>query len=288
MTALRAPRRPVGVGPRLCQVPALALDDPDLTPADLRTLLALGRFTDAAGYCWPGQKELAEIFGEVTRQAISKRILRLVRLGWVEKTERRTPRGSQITNGYRVRFDMTPDQLDVIFDRRAEGLDEADPEACQRKVDSAEDGDSGPGGAVDKSAFLSTESCGGATSKEVAGAQPHGSCAIERTVNVPINEGARARENRDGEKGPVFEAVRTGFAAAFGEDKAASWIDRADVAEERPGGTIVLTGANPYAAEKLGNEYAFGLSELLGRPVRVLRPDGSVVRDVDAKPRPPP
>jgi hypothetical protein len=101
----------------------------------------------------------------------------------------------------------------------------------------------------------------------------------------------RARAHAPAREGVLFEEVRAAFAAEFGEAAAVSWIDPAAVTTDdtnglgegaaSPAGAICITGCNVYAANKLGQEYAFALAVALKRAVTVRRPDGSIVRSVD-------
>jgi len=93
-------------GPRYCVVPAAALDDPRLADIDYKTLLVLGFYADKHGWCHPYQRDLCERMGVKSRQAVSKRIGRLVQFGYVERYAQASKKGAQIANRYRVRFDL--------------------------------------------------------------------------------------------------------------------------------------------------------------------------------------
>lgn len=96
-------------GPRLCVMPAGALEDViagQMSEADLRVLAALGTFTDRQGWTHPiRQERLADRCG-FRREQVCRSLRRLEWLGWVQvKRAERTDRPS----AYRVRLD--PDDL---------------------------------------------------------------------------------------------------------------------------------------------------------------------------------
>jgi predicted transcriptional regulator len=87
-----------------------AVFDRRLSATDIRVLAALGTFTNKAGWCYPKQKTIAERIG-VARTTVTAAINNLVACGWVEKQARTGDAGGKISCLYRVKLDVSPDDI---------------------------------------------------------------------------------------------------------------------------------------------------------------------------------
>ena len=94
---------------RFSIIPAVALDDPRMTPALLKLLCVLGTYGNKQGYCWPKRETLARRLGGISKPAISQGIRKLKDLGYLEVTARYGTDGGQKQNCYRILFDVTPE-----------------------------------------------------------------------------------------------------------------------------------------------------------------------------------
>lgn len=94
---------------RFSIIPARAVTDLRVTPALLRTLALIGTYGDKDGWCFPSLRLLGTTLA-VSPQAISKNILRLVELGYLEVRPRYRKDGGRTSNEIRLRFDSTPPQ----------------------------------------------------------------------------------------------------------------------------------------------------------------------------------
>jgi hypothetical protein len=92
-------------------VPIRAITDKTLTDACFRTLAVLCSYCNRAGITWVSQKRLAEDM-KVSRQAITKQLVKLRAAGYVEIT-RKGFRGER-SNTLRVVFDTTLSAQDAI------------------------------------------------------------------------------------------------------------------------------------------------------------------------------
>lgn len=92
---------------RLSMIPSDALDDVRMSPAALRVLMAIGSYADVkTGICYPRQQTIAARLG-IARQAVSRQLAALVRLGYIELVEhRRGTNGQQLSSVYRVVLDF--------------------------------------------------------------------------------------------------------------------------------------------------------------------------------------
>ncbi len=74
--------------PNLCIIPVRALSDPEMTPTQLRALLAIGHFSDAHGNnVWAANKTLSEIAGLDVRH-FRRAVVALIERGYVRKIVR--------------------------------------------------------------------------------------------------------------------------------------------------------------------------------------------------------
>ena len=98
---------------RFAVVPARAIDDARLRPAALRMLCALGTYGDRDGRCFPALPTIGRRLA-ISKQAVSKQLLELCRLGYLEILPRLRRDGSTSSNAYRLIFDA---DLAAIYDR---------------------------------------------------------------------------------------------------------------------------------------------------------------------------
>lgn len=94
---------------RFSIIPAVALEDPRMTPALLKLLGVLGTYGNKYGYCWPKRETLARRLGGISKPAVSQGIRKLKELGYIEVTSRYRSDGAQKENCYRILFDVTPE-----------------------------------------------------------------------------------------------------------------------------------------------------------------------------------
>jgi DNA-binding transcriptional ArsR family regulator len=90
---------------------AAAISDTRISDAQFRTLAALGRYGNKDGWCFPSLQTLGKDLNK-SPQAVSRDIIALVKLGYVEKHSRFDKKsGSRQSNLYRLKFDTysTPD-----------------------------------------------------------------------------------------------------------------------------------------------------------------------------------
>lgn len=103
---------------RFAILQASAVSDERVTAAQFRTLAALGTFGDKDGWCYPKLATLGKMLGK-SKQAVSKDILALAELGYVQIKHQYREDGSQQNNLYRLVFDtpvnvtLTPHQPHV-------------------------------------------------------------------------------------------------------------------------------------------------------------------------------
>jgi len=94
------------MGPRLCIIPARALDDPEMTPTCLRALLAIGRFSDRnGGGVWASRATLAEVAGVDVRH-FTRAVAWLEERGYVRRRRRKRQDGADMTSLVEVLLDM--------------------------------------------------------------------------------------------------------------------------------------------------------------------------------------
>lgn len=91
--------------PRYTLFAARAVFDERLSPFDVRTLAALGTYSDKQGWCFPSQGEIARRCS-MSRQSVNSSIKRLVEHGYVQATQQVTERGQQVSI-YRVLLDLS-------------------------------------------------------------------------------------------------------------------------------------------------------------------------------------
>lgn len=96
-------------------VPARAVDDSRLGRAAFFVLAVLATYGDRDGWCWPSLATLAKRIG-VSRQAISRQIIELERLGYIETQHQTHASGGTATNAYRIMHDA---DLDADDDRNS-------------------------------------------------------------------------------------------------------------------------------------------------------------------------
>lgn len=74
--------------PNLCIIPARALRDPDMTPTELRVLLAVGQFTSRdGGGVWASNATLADVAG-VDERHLRRALRGLAGRGYIRRVER--------------------------------------------------------------------------------------------------------------------------------------------------------------------------------------------------------
>jgi predicted ArsR family transcriptional regulator len=96
---------------KVCVMPIRAITDKSITDNMLRVLAVLCSYCNRAGLTWVSQKKLAEDM-KVSRQAITKQMVKLVAAGYVEVV-RKGFRGER-SNTVRVIFDITVDTATAI------------------------------------------------------------------------------------------------------------------------------------------------------------------------------
>lgn len=100
--------------PDLCIIPVRALEDRTLSPRELRTLLAVGAYTNRHGRgVWASQSTMAQRAG-ISRPQFNTCVKSLVEKGYLRKTRRFKENGGEITS-----------MIDVILDDPAEESSEA-------------------------------------------------------------------------------------------------------------------------------------------------------------------
>lgn len=90
---------------RFAIIPARALDDDNISNADLRILCAFGRETDKNGWCHVKQKTIATAAG-MSRGYINTRIKNLVACGILEQHQQTLTGRGQGASKYRLLFDV--------------------------------------------------------------------------------------------------------------------------------------------------------------------------------------
>lgn len=90
---------------RFSIIQSKAVRDKRVSNSQIRSLLALGMYANEDGWCYPKLATLAKDIGK-SKQAISKDITELCKLGYVEKTKQFREDGSQRCNLYRLIFDF--------------------------------------------------------------------------------------------------------------------------------------------------------------------------------------
>lgn len=86
------------------RVPIAAVQDARLSRNDLRVLIALARYANSEGCCYPAMKTLADLLG-MKRQNVNRCMQRLADCGWVEITHRmRANKGGKTSNAYRLDY----------------------------------------------------------------------------------------------------------------------------------------------------------------------------------------
>jgi hypothetical protein len=119
-------------------VPLRALTDKELSDAAVRVLCILCSYTNRAGVTWVSQVRLAKDMG-VTKQAISKQIVKLKARGYVEVVRKGFK--AERTDTVRVIFDPTIDTetavavTSSIEDTRSPAMKEADMKREQEQID---------------------------------------------------------------------------------------------------------------------------------------------------------
>jgi len=89
-----------------------AVRDKRVGDAQFRTLAALGLYGDKDGWCFPKLATLGADLGK-SRQAVSKDIQELARLGYVEIMAQKREDGSRTNNKYRLLFDTPQPGVDT-------------------------------------------------------------------------------------------------------------------------------------------------------------------------------
>ncbi len=119
-------------------VPLRALTDKELSDAAVRVLCILCSYTNRAGVTWVSQVRLAKDMG-VTKQAISKQIVKLKARGYVEVVRKGFK--AERTDTVRVIFDPTIDTetavavTSSIEDTRSPAMKEADMKREKEQID---------------------------------------------------------------------------------------------------------------------------------------------------------
>jgi hypothetical protein len=119
-------------------VPLRALTDKELSDAAVRVLCILCSYTNRAGVTWVSQVRLAKDMG-VTKQAISKQIVKLKARGYVEVVRKGFK--AERTDTVRVIFDPTIDTetavavTSSIEDTRSPAMKEADMKRQNEEID---------------------------------------------------------------------------------------------------------------------------------------------------------
>ena len=98
---------------RFSIIQARAVRDERITPAQFRTLCALGIYGNEEGWCFPNLKTLGDDLNK-SKQAVSKDIKALVELGYIEVKYQYRDDGSQRGNLYRLIFDVDGGQLNTV------------------------------------------------------------------------------------------------------------------------------------------------------------------------------
>ena len=117
---------------RFAIIPARAIDDSRLGNVALRVLCALGTYSDRNGRCWPSLVTIARRLG-MSRQAVSKQIQALHKLGYLDIEAQQRPDGGKGVNAYRLLFDG---KIATAYDRL--GDESEDQGGCQPQVDSCQ------------------------------------------------------------------------------------------------------------------------------------------------------
>jgi hypothetical protein len=91
---------------------ARAVGDERVSDAQFRTLAALGCYGDEEGWCFPSLKTIGKKLHK-SPQAVSKDIIKLVEVGYLEKHPRFNKDGGRRSNLYRLRYDLPPSTLEV-------------------------------------------------------------------------------------------------------------------------------------------------------------------------------
>lgn len=97
---------------RFSIIQAKAVRDPRVSDSMLRTLCALGLYSDADGWCFPRQNTLADDTGK-SRQTVNDHIGKLAEFGYVQIVHQFREDGSQTANKYRLLFDTPLSSLDL-------------------------------------------------------------------------------------------------------------------------------------------------------------------------------
>ena len=92
---------------RFSITPSIAVEDKRISNAQYRTLAALGRYGDKAGWCFPKLATLGKLLGK-SRQAVSKDIQALKKYGYIQIHPQYRDDKSRKNNLYRIVFDAPP------------------------------------------------------------------------------------------------------------------------------------------------------------------------------------
>ena len=79
----------------------IILEDQELGPADILVYLALAKYADGEGTCWPSMATLAKL-ARCARCTVAKSIARLEALGYLRRTPRFRPDGGVTSNAYQL------------------------------------------------------------------------------------------------------------------------------------------------------------------------------------------
>jgi hypothetical protein len=121
---------------RFAMVPARAVDDSRLGRSAFFVLAVLATYGDRDGWCWPSLATLAKRIG-VSKQAVSRQLVELERLGYVETKHRTHPSGGTASNIYRIIHDADLGSENDRNDDREEAREGGQPDVAggQRHVD---------------------------------------------------------------------------------------------------------------------------------------------------------
>lgn len=125
---------------KLAVIPIRACTDRRLTEGMMRTLLLICSYANRAGILWVGQARLAEQL-KVSQQAISKQVVKLTKLGYLEVIWKAKP--GERMNTWRVIYDPSISAQDAISvtstieDTRPPVMQRIDEKAMQEPVSKA-------------------------------------------------------------------------------------------------------------------------------------------------------
>lgn len=114
---------------RFSIIQAKAVRDRRVSDSVLRTLCALGLYSDKDGWCFPAQEALAQDTDK-SRQTVNQHIKFLVDFGYLEKHPRFDEDGGQTSNMYRLVFDAplsNPDLTPPVKPRLDTNVPSNDP-----------------------------------------------------------------------------------------------------------------------------------------------------------------